>query len=586
MKPTPTPAPDVARGFEESIYEFSGHIQWQSYIYLAFAVIDTFLTCAGMLWLFMLRNNPAIRIRRHWALQLAISCLTAYLILVYLQFPLRWWYSCEAEYFVMGFLLQFGIGMMISFIDPSLRRKKSTASKTPLLKRPWQWIKERDYESTTLVVLIIALIVTTIVVITVYVGSRNFHEGSGWFGEWSGVHNCYRGGHGEWAITALMLMFWIYLYGPFTLYNIWNIKDSHKWAIQTKISIMSNFFGIPIWLVFLYSNNPGILAVNRYWSHALWLALGLIVTKYCFICFPIYDACRGMPYFSSQTERNPSTASWTTNSSKEKVRQAYSIGALDECLEKNIEQLLEWSARRDFSAENIAFLRAVRDMKSKSRTRAVDRGGVITHLIFRERYEEAAIIFFKFIDPRTADIPLNISKRTVDGLRQWFKYVSYDSLDDDSSSKNDVAPFIDFNGDFPSASPNGEDIVIDRLYPMPLTEIVPTGAIDDEGNTADTVPEGFNLDIFDDVYAQIRHLVYTNSWRRFVVSCEGDVESFTSSLQTAATKQTGDSMGKELYKMPSSPTPVYRQDSPTSPRSPKQPETPNNHEFPRQQESP
>lgn len=81
----------------------------------------------------------------------------------------------------------------------------------------------------------------------------------------------------------LMTWFW----GPYMLWYARNIQDTHYWSLQTKINLLAgyvDFFkmrpwtyadtfrlpGTPLWLAFLYSNNPTIIAINRWFPHAGW----------------------------------------------------------------------------------------------------------------------------------------------------------------------------------------------------------------------------------------------------------------------------------------------------------------------------
>ena len=64
------------------------------------------------------------------------------------------------------------------------------------------------------------------------------------------------------------------------------------------------------------------------------------------------------PYYSTKP---PSTSSSSSASSKE----VYSMASLEMQISKNLDPLLKWASEKEFSAENIVFLRAVRDFKKK-----------------------------------------------------------------------------------------------------------------------------------------------------------------------------------------------------------------------------
>lgn len=81
----------------------------------------------------------------------------------------------------------------------------------------------------------------------------------------------------------LMCWFW----GPYMLWYARTIQDTHFWSFQMKINVIAGYVdvrpriseiqadalrfpGTPLWMAFLYSNDLGIIAVNRWFPHAGW----------------------------------------------------------------------------------------------------------------------------------------------------------------------------------------------------------------------------------------------------------------------------------------------------------------------------
>ena len=54
------------------------------------------------------------------------------------------------------------------------------------------------------------------------------------------------------------------------LLRIRNIRDTHNWALQTKIAVIASLPGTPLWLAFTYLDTPGVAAVNKYWVPPAW----------------------------------------------------------------------------------------------------------------------------------------------------------------------------------------------------------------------------------------------------------------------------------------------------------------------------
>lgn len=96
-----------------------------------------------------------------------------------------------------------------------------------------------------------------------YLGSINFHESYGFFGEWSGKANCHRGPHGEWYVwnnlslsecelttdrvpTAISQLLICWVWGPYTLWYARNIRDSHYWSLQTFVNLIAGYVNLSI----------------------------------------------------------------------------------------------------------------------------------------------------------------------------------------------------------------------------------------------------------------------------------------------------------------------------------------------------
>ena len=295
-----------------------------------------------------------------------------------------------------------------------------------------------------------------------------------------------------------------------------------------------------------------------------------------------------------KAEKPPSSSSSSTSS-----KEVYSMAALETQISKNLDPLLKWASEKEFSAENIVFLRAVRDFKKKwtmiakqeqqrlrprplrrplGRSRAnyttlslrrddglpdTPNGATIDDRCLapelrRERYEDAASIWFRLVNPLTARFNINIDYRTYSDLEaafhglRWRPFCSSDADDcgATSSSRSDksdnvVAPWDGYESDFPrrprgaaAAAPLSDG---DRLYKIPVTEVAL--ADDDEGGSslyvdgdgatlsteAETrrlrVPSGFGLDVFDRAYESVKTDVFLNTWPNyeaaFAVRCSG-----------------------------------------------------------------
>lgn len=249
------------------------------------------------------------------------------------------------------------------------------------------------------------------------------------------------------------------------------------------------------------------------------------------IFFPLLDVYRSW----KQNRHRYSDCSTLVDSNKRPVssyrnRDLYSMASLEMQIEKNVEPLLKWAAQKEFTAENIVFLRAVRDFKKK--WVAAAKRMPLSSDQERERYEEAALIFFTLVDLTTAKFNINVDHRTYLELSQVFASCKYHCYDDEGSeysnytaSSNNACPWD--NQDAASSKSDEKNLVsdVDKLYPVPVTEIMPTNSPVSSAsstfgdNSIDTqlphIPPTFSLEVFDKAFALVKHDVYLNTWVRY-----------------------------------------------------------------------
>jgi len=264
--------------------------------------------------------------------------------------------------------------------------------------------------------------------------------------------------------------------------------------------------------------------VNKWFVPSGWFLPGLIAMQAVSIVIPIIDALT-----ARRVERKvggPFLDSQNSFSAKEKNRD-YSMASLEYQISNNVDPLLRWAAQKEFTAENIVFLRVVLDFKRKWSV-AANRGH-LTNDQLRERYEEAALIYFTLINPLTAKFNINIDYRTYHELEQMFAGVSYTPPNNDNSStvkssksENIITPWDDVEEFSLGSRSSDEGIInndVDKLYPIPITEI--RTSIDDTqhqfsfGLPHMHIPSAFSLEVFDKAYHSVKHDVFLNTWMRY-----------------------------------------------------------------------
>jgi hypothetical protein len=275
--------------------------------------------------------------------------------------------------------------------------------------------------------------------------------------------------------------------------------------------------GTPLWLAFVYARGDAFHNVNHWFAPSGWFLPGLITMQFVSIFFPLLDVYK-LKSLERKFGRNREPQYATGE--RERPQNPYSMATLELQLAKNPHHLLYWAYTKEFTAENIMFLTAVRDFKRRWEQVAKHTHN-FTSLQLRERYEEAAVIYFKLVNPITAKMNINVDSRTYNELKELFKGVEYQPDDNSSKSSscesNVVAPWEDIITERPGSSTstsrqsddgnliNNNDHV-DKLYPLPVTEI---------HDKTETVPPKFGLEVFDRAYEVVKNDVYLNTWVRY-----------------------------------------------------------------------
>lgn len=156
--------------------------------------------------------------------------------------------------------------------------------------------------------------------------------------------------------------------------------------------------------------------------------------------------------------------------------------ALTRVLSENPAPLQDFSARCDFSGENIAFL--TRLAKWKDFYPVAER---------KQAYDAALRLYIDFISPRDADFPLNLSSQQLRALEDIFE-----------SAARTVCGEASFEPALPFFEP-----------PKTATSSSSSETVEWMQYRGD-VPEAFHEGVFDDTKEHIESLVLTNTWPRFV----------------------------------------------------------------------
>ncbi|KAF2024142.1 hypothetical protein EK21DRAFT_79323 [Setomelanomma holmii] len=494
-----------------------------SIFYIIVAIVYTIILAAELYVLNRYRSTFSIRIRSLKVVVSAITLLHVYLVLVLLVYPWNGKFPCEAEFWIMSVFLPSGMAVfqacnakVLTAYESQRRLRRNFlegARKKRLsytLKGFWEAWVDLDAARKVYVGSICGMIISLIPTIILFFGSRRFHPAFGFFGVGSdhGTFKCRRGF--EWVPSIFVQLFWTVVVGPWILWKIRHIQDVHSWAWQTRLAIIAGLPGTPLWIAFTFSNLVEIKNINGYFAPAGWFLPSLVVCQQVLIIIPLRKTLRlqrgrQAPQTSetdslTSTQSSMSGKSTTVVFSKE-LKSKASMQALEFSIQHSIEPLIAWAAAREFTAENIIFLREVRNFKKKWSPL-----NTVSTAQRRQMFNEASLIFFTLINPFTAESPINIEYKIFKKLQATFAGVEFDPYMPRSKTPDNLkSPILRENVVCPWEDTLSRPTSIDSNHTTSSTS-----------STRSIVPSEFTDEIFDAAFESIKYLVFTNTWPRYV----------------------------------------------------------------------
>ncbi|EPS29448.1 hypothetical protein PDE_04397 [Penicillium oxalicum 114-2] len=520
--------------------------------WVVWGCVWTALVVAGMAYLVKNRDMPTLRIR---GLALSLSSIVLLHLFGWVcQFGLLIGALMpgDTQYWVMGTYLPCGIALFHAsnarFLHVAkLQRKYAVQGRRSLDAvldvKPKAGLINRfrslNYTTKIVIAVGIAMIVQIFLTVLMYLISRKWH--SSWGIPGTEVHGspmaqkAAQGSGWEWWPGVFWQFVWSWVVAPIVLWKSRNIRDTQGWRLQTIGCALGSLHATPMWLIALYV--PGMAPVNRYFIPPQWICLSIWIIEIFTVFLPCWEVMRHQSLrqetldsiarwearvkvnssedksFKSDTTvvesmvsgRKSMNASIQTNGSRDSI---LTMGALEHVLERNPLPLLEFSALREFSGENIAFLMGVATWKNSLphvlKNQTTSRDGQSQDLL-RRAFNDALGIYVDFISVRHAEFPVNISSNDLKFLEDTFERAAC-LLYGDEREADPVTPYDNFA----------------------MEPISPTVSEGSEAHIANgtrhriyywgDIPDHFDATIFRDAEASIKYLVLTNTWPKFIKS--------------------------------------------------------------------
>ncbi|KAI9152119.1 hypothetical protein HJFPF1_09343 [Paramyrothecium foliicola] len=510
--------------------------------WIIFAIIWTIFLLCGILYLHANRHIPLLRIRGLPLSFAAVTLLHIYWLAVQLGYIYGSLMSPGVEFWIMGIWLPCGIALFHAsnsqFLYVAAAQKKyarPTSINTDISNIPRSTTllgryRQMKYTKRMLVLVGSGMVIQVLLTVIMFLVSRKFHPSFGIPGTelyGSPTEQKTNGVRGwEWWPSVFWQFLWAWVIAPIVLWRARKLHDTQGWRTQTIACCLSNLHATPMWLVALYV--PAMGPVNKYWIPPQWLAISIMLLEIFTIFIPCWEVvkhrtlCRETLETIARWEsrqkssRFGSAKSYVSESSSfswmPRVGRASSINtssgssiltmdALEHTLAKNPEPLQHFSALKDFSGENIAFLMRVREWKAtffppiKETEREQLEKDAAAKVLPRECFEAALGIYNDFVSCAGAEFQVNLSSADFKKLEEIFESAAR-SIYGEQKGLSPATPF-----DLPGF--RGSD-----------TAMVPINS--DDSHFCGDVPANFDETVFDDAEMSIKYLVLTNTWPKFI----------------------------------------------------------------------
>ncbi|KAK5989392.1 hypothetical protein PT974_10911 [Cladobotryum mycophilum] len=515
--------------------------------YISWCVTWTTCLLCGMGFLWYHRKNPILKVRGLGLSFGAILFLHCYWILAQITYPIGATMplptAYSVQYFFMGIWFPLGVAMFhasnLRFLHVAKLQKQFTTPDVPVTSgcnggHSSFLCKLRNLPYTRKIMVFIGsgMIFQVLLCVGMWVACLKYHPtfgipGTGLTAKDIPGQLVQLGRGWEWWPSVVWQVIWTWIVAPYLIWRAWGIRDTMGWRTQTIGCCISSLHATPMFLIAQYV--PAFDKVNHYFSPSQWIHLSLFMFEIFTVFVPIYLVIRFWMMqkksadinakwetaSQSSTLRSSTTFDWKKHSSaslaekglpfdfadEEMGDRLLTMGALDHALTENPVPLQEFSALRDFSGENIAFLTRTAEWKSilPEAMSEQDR---------REAFNQALWIYVDFISPRDAEFPLNLSSHDLKDLEEIFERSA--RIVCGEARVNPATPF-----DFGQPGSSGSGSTEHKAGGYARHEEL-HGRVQFTG----LIPPQFNPTVFDKAQSHVKYLVLTNTWPKFVAEMQ------------------------------------------------------------------
>ncbi|KAK0631258.1 hypothetical protein B0T14DRAFT_489853 [Immersiella caudata] len=567
--------------------------------YLIFAGIWTLLLGLAMTYLYTKRHTPTLRIRGLPLTFAGIVLLHLYWATVQSGYTIGPLAPALAEYWIMGIWYPFGIALFQAGNSQFLYIAKAQSrfargdgmnsvkeKRNEKRRGMWGRVRGMDYSQRMFLFVTLGMAVQLVVVVVVFLISKKFHPsfgipGTEVYGKTEMEIAIQQGRGWEWWPSLFWQFLWAWVVAPIVLWRSRGIRDTHGWQLQTIACCIAGLPAAPMWLVALYV--PAMGPINAVFIPPQWIAVSIFVIEIFTVFLPCWQVHKhqalrqetldciasweskkklgtmGTSAASTMATTNTYTSSIPASPSTIKPESSttdtldlptnntnniLTMAALEHVLLKNPEPLRHFSATRDFSGENIAFLTSVSSWKSTLPAPFLRNRHNTSPDIVRKEFTAALRIYVEFISPRDAEFPINIAWADLRKLQGVFERAARSVVGEDAGrkKKRDSALLfgeVDFGNESEVGIRAAEEGKVGAggsgsAETLVMEEGVGMGGNGEMEIWQGDIPAAFDGNVFDAAQASIKYLVLTNTWPKYV----RERRSSEGSVRTGGTDET------------------------------------------------
>lgn len=202
----------------------------------------------------------------------------------------------------------------------------------------------------------------------------------------------------------------------------------------------------------------------------------------------------------------------TTANSLDKSRTAiFGMPAMENTLKTDADAFLRFAALKDFSGENVSFLINVALWKAAWSSRST----LSADEIRRQQFIAAIRIYASFASMDFSEFPVNLSCQESKHLHDMFESPAM-MLCGGRNSENRSTPFDFISSAASSTADFKTGLNLDTLGKANFESVQKMRKMEDGSLWDHEIPSTFGIDAFDTAEHEIKYLVFTNTWPKFV----------------------------------------------------------------------